>query len=310
MKKAIRNLLALVILISSASISYLHADTTFIRPTYNLYAKQVSFDPNELVFDIFIRHTNPTETVFEYAGGQYFFNFTQAFRNLGRLSYFYKLGTMNDTISDLFPRTLIPRSASISADTTYLRLAINVFPGYGNGMIIPDTGNGGYGVRVVRMSFKNVTTSFAGAPGNNIRFKNALTFYTKIFAYTGLNGHVNTEVTDSNRHFIDFLTGVTPAPVANFIPKEFSMAQNYPNPFNPSTNIEYSLPVEGKVTIRIYDITGREVMLLVNDVKPVGVHTARFNGANLASGVYFYRMNVEGVDNKKFEATKRMILIK
>lgn len=310
MKKVLINLFVLLILIGSTNISFSQADTTFIRPTYNLYAKQVTFDPNELVFDIFIKHTNPTVTRFEYAGGQYYFNFTQAFRNAGRLSFFYKLGAANDTLSQLIPRSLIPRNPSISADTTYLRLAINVYPGAGNGMLIPDTGNGGYGIQVVRMSFKNITTAFAGAPGNNIRFRNAVGFFTKIFAYTGLNGSTNTEVTDSSRHFVDFLTGITPAPVANFIPKEFSMAQNYPNPFNPSTNIEYSLPVEGKVTLRIYDIAGREVMMLVNDVKPVGIHTARFNGANLASGVYFYRMNVDGVDNKKYEATKRMVLIK
>jgi len=310
MKKGNKILIAFLILVCGANISFSQADTTFIRPTYNLYAKQITFDPNELVFDIYIKHTNPTETRFEYAGGQYYFNFTQAFRNGGTLSFFYKLGASNDTISQLVPRSLIPRNPSISPDTTFLRMAINVYPGAGNGMLIPDTGNGGYGIQVIRVSFKNLTTSFLGAPGNNIRWRNFVTFYTKIFAYTGVNGTVNTEVTDSNRHFVDFLTDITPAPVANFIPREFSVSQNYPNPFNPSTNIEYSLPVEGKVTLRIYDITGREVMLLVNDVKPVGVHTARFNGANLASGVYFYRLNVEGIDNKKFEATKRMVLIK
>ncbi|MBV6480112.1 MAG: hypothetical protein HGGPFJEG_02957 [Ignavibacteria bacterium] len=277
-------------------------DTTFTRPTYDLYAKTVTFDPNELVFDIFIRHTNPTETVFEYAGGQYFFNFTQAFRNLGRLSYFYKLGTMNDTISDLIPRSLIPRSASISADTTYLRLAINVFPGYGNGMIIPDTGNGGYGVRVVRMSFKNHTTSFAGAPGNNIRFKNALSFYTKIFAYTGLNGHENTEVTDSNRHFTDFNTGLLFSPVAYFYS---SVRVGYPGEsvnifessiYSPSTwkwffpegnpsesnsrnpvNIQYSSIGNYHVTLIVSNEAGSDTISKENYISVLPYNTCTFN---------------------------------
>ena len=309
MKTGFKTLLAFIVILIMTNISFSQLDTTYIRPTYQLYAKQVSFTPNELIFDIFIRHTNRSETVFEYAGGQYYFNFTSAFRNAGLLSFRYALGPLNDTLTQL-PRGLIPRNPSISADTTYLRLAINVYPGAGNGAIIPDTGNGGYGIQVIRMSFKNTTTGFLGAPGNNIRFRNAVGFFTKVFAYTGLNGSTNTEVSDSNNHHVDFLTGLTPAPVANFIPREFALSQNYPNPFNPTTKIEYSIPVEGKVTLRIYDITGREVLKLVNEVKPVGFYTAQFNGANLASGVYFYRMNVDGIDNKKYEATKRMVLIK
>ena len=88
------------------------------------------------------------------------------------------------------------------------------------------------------------------------------------------------------------------------------MNQNFPNPFNPTTKIDYSIPVEGKVNIAVYDIAGREVMNLVNAVQPAGFYSVNFNGVNLASGMYFYRINVEGESAKNFRATKRMVLIK
>ena len=143
MKISVYRILFFIITIICSKESFCQFDTTFVRPEYELFAKTVSYNPQELIFDIFIKHTNTAITRFEYAGGMFFFNFTQFFRNGGRLTYFYKLGVSNDTISQLIPRSLIPRNPSISADTTYLRLAINVYPGAGNGMIIPDTGNGG-----------------------------------------------------------------------------------------------------------------------------------------------------------------------
>ncbi|HAY34814.1 MAG TPA: peptidase S8, partial [Bacteroidetes bacterium] len=61
---------------------------------------------------------------------------------------------------------------------------------------------------------------------------------------------------------------------------------NYPNPFNPTTKIDYDIPYDGKVSILLYDISGREVAKLVNEVKTAGYYTAVFNGADLASGMY------------------------
>ena len=71
---------------------------------------------------------------------------------------------------------------------------------------------------------------------------------------------------------------------------EFSLAQNYPNPFNPTTRINYSIPVESKVTIAIYSITGELVKELVNTNLAAGNYSVNFDGSSLASGVYIYRM--------------------
>ncbi len=89
------------------------------------------------------------------------------------------------------------------------------------------------------------------------------------------------------------------------LPREFVLRQNYPNPFNPSTTIKYELPKSSEVRLSIVDMLGREVSVLVNERKDAGVHEVRFDGLNLASGVYFYRMLAGD-----FVATKRMLVLK
>jgi hypothetical protein len=93
------------------------------------------------------------------------------------------------------------------------------------------------------------------------------------------------------------------------IPSAYAISQNYPNPFNPTTKIDYDIPFDGKVSILLYDISGREVGNLVNDVKTAGYYTIQFNASNLASGMYFYRISAEGNGNN-FVSTKKMVLIK
>ena len=88
-------------------------------------------------------------------------------------------------------------------------------------------------------------------------------------------------------------------------PKIYSLSQNYPNPFNPSTSIEYGLPRAGVVKLVVYDILGRVVSTLVNENKQAGSYRVSFNAENLASGVYFYR-----VESGDFSAVKKMLLIK
>lgn len=93
--------------------------------------------------------------------------------------------------------------------------------------------------------------------------------------------------------------------VNSTVPSEYSISQNYPNPFNPSTKINYSLPQASKVTIKIFDITGKEVAQLVNTDQAAGYHTADFNAGSLSSGVYFYTINAGG-----YNKTLKMILTK
>lgn len=93
------------------------------------------------------------------------------------------------------------------------------------------------------------------------------------------------------------------------IPDQYNLSQNYPNPFNPSTNINFELPQSGNVKILIYDMAGKEVAVLLNEVKSAGFYTVTFDGFNLSSGIYYYRINADGNGNN-FTATKKMMLIK
>jgi Secretion system C-terminal sorting domain len=88
-------------------------------------------------------------------------------------------------------------------------------------------------------------------------------------------------------------------------PEAYKLAQNYPNPFNPSTNIRYSLPKESQVSLKVYDVLGREVAELVNQKQPAGSYEVSFNGLKLSSGVYIYKLSAGDI-----VLTKKMILVK
>jgi hypothetical protein len=89
------------------------------------------------------------------------------------------------------------------------------------------------------------------------------------------------------------------------MPQSVALAQNYPNPFNPSTKIRFEIPQVSHVSLKVFDVLGREVLTLVDEVIPAGVYYVRFDGSTLSSGVYFYRLKA-GESVK----TKRMILLK
>jgi len=93
------------------------------------------------------------------------------------------------------------------------------------------------------------------------------------------------------------------------IPVQFKLSQNYPNPFNPSTTIRYDLPFDGKVSIKIFDMSGKEAATLVNDVKSAGYYSINFNASSLASGIYYYRITAVS-NGQNFIETKKMILLK
>ncbi|MBN1633836.1 MAG: T9SS type A sorting domain-containing protein, partial [Ignavibacteria bacterium] len=99
------------------------------------------------------------------------------------------------------------------------------------------------------------------------------------------------------------ITGITPVIVT--VPENYSLSQNYPNPFNPVTKINFSIAKSGLVTLKIYDILGKEVSTLINQNMNAGTYVTDFDGANLSSGVYFYRLEVNG-----FSEVKRMTLLK
>jgi hypothetical protein len=89
------------------------------------------------------------------------------------------------------------------------------------------------------------------------------------------------------------------------LPKYFTLNQNYPNPFNPSTTIEFDMPNNSEVTLKIFNILGKEVATLASDKLSAGSYSYEWDAVHLASGVYLYRLEAEG-----FVQTRKMILMR
>ncbi|HMT12575.1 MAG TPA: T9SS type A sorting domain-containing protein, partial [Ignavibacteria bacterium] len=114
---------------------------------------------------------------------------------------------------------------------------------------------------------------------------------------------------DFNGNF-EYFSPANNADLVVGMPVNFEMSQNYPNPSNPVSKIDYQLPFDAKVSIRVYDLTGQEVSVLVNGNIAAGFHTTEFRGSDLASGVYIYRIDAISTTGEKFAKTMKMVLVK
>lgn len=122
--------------------------------------------------------------------------------------------------------------------------------------------------------------------------------------FIGVSGNGNTQLIGGFFYsYSNIITGVKTN--HELLPERYQLYQNYPNPFNPSTIITWQQPSESHVLLKIYNILGKEVSTIVNEIKPAGKYKITFDASNLASGVYFYRL----ITNS-FNETKKMILIR
>jgi len=94
------------------------------------------------------------------------------------------------------------------------------------------------------------------------------------------------------------------------LPIAFELSQNYPNPFNPTTSIKFSLVSDSRVTLKLFDVIGQEVMTSINTDLAAGYHSTIVDGSKLSSGVYFYRLDAAGINGQKYTSVKKMILTK
>ncbi len=117
--------------------------------------------------------------------------------------------------------------------------------------------------------------------------------------------HAGGSFTTENPNGICTNAIVTGGIEAEIIPSDFSLSQNYPNPFNPATTINYSIPELSNVVIKVYDVLGDEVAILVNEQKPAGSYEVQFDASKLSSGVYYYKIQAGN-----YIETRKMILLK
>ncbi len=136
---------------------------------------------------------------------------------------------------------------------------------------------------------------------------------TTVKNYTFADNNVNTGKYNYRLKQVDFNGNFKYYSLSNEvnigIPNKFNLAQNYPNPFNPTTNINYDLPFDSKVAIKIFDITGREVASLVNNIQVAGYYSVNFNASSLSSGIYFYSITADG-GSQSFVKSMKMVLVK
>lgn len=128
----------------------------------------------------------------------------------------------------------------------------------------------------------------------------------------GATGDGNTGISSgflADTIFVGPVTGVEEKP-NELLPGAYELEQNYPNPFNPTTRIHFSLPKRSAVRLTLYDLLGREVATLIDDVRPAGNHVIEWNGFDargerVSSGIYFYRIETDG-----FVQTRKLTLLK
>ena len=130
---------------------------------------------------------------------------------------------------------------------------------------------------------------------------------------TGDMGNGKMQAITSNR----FSTSMDESGFEGTIPNKFKLYDNFPNPFNPSTTISYDLKQWSLVKINIYDLLGRNILSIKEEIKPPGHHSFKFYGNNqigqkLPSGIYFYHLTIDEPMSKKelFSATKKMMIVK
>jgi hypothetical protein len=247
-------------------------------PTYRLDGKVVHASVDSISTTIYMKATS---------NERFWYNTSQ---------YFVKVDTAQ----------FQPTSVSISGDFNYSNPTI--LPSGIIGMLasVPNNGiimisDSGNGTQICKMVIRGQRRT----PGNSqqlVTWRNGpLNPFTKIFAV--VDSFIIDVTTPETHFFVNSTTGMGNSQTA--LPKDFKLTQNYPNPFNPSTKINYELPSDGIVSIKLFDITGKEVATLVNEVKTAGYYTVTFNASNLPSGAYFYRLEAGS-----FIQTKKMMLIK
>lgn len=371
------------------SILILYPRNSFTQtPAYVLKVMNVTQTlANELEFDIYLHHTNPDSSVFEYATGQYYFDFNSLIANGGLLSY--------TIVNSDLPEVLQPRNPLVYlvGGAMQLRLSANALPSPGQGYIISNVSPG---TKIIRMRLQTTSKAFSEL-FFRLRWRNGPTNpYTKIYSYIGEN---YTEITNPSNHLIDSLDHPLPVELNSFVhavikndvklvwttnselnnrgfdierkfdnenwenrgfvngsgnsnqiviynfndndlspgtynyrlkqsdfngnfyyyylksdveislPSEYFVSQNYPNPFNPETNVDFSLPADNLVVIKLYDMSGKVVKEILNENKPAGYHTLKINSFGLSSGVYFYRFSAVNSLNF-FGFTGKMIVVK
>ena len=275
-------------LLASALILSLTLRFTFAdQSKYELSLSNINYTSlTTIEFDIVLYNLSEEKGINNYSSGQYFLEFNPEFANGGLLNY--------SIVSSDLPESFRPLNASISDNL--LCLACNL-PQTENAPELSRTG-----ILIARMKLEASSEKFSPYQlnlkwcGRDSKFRSKLCL---------TDGKAVREIDDSEIQLAGIMSKQNALSKIAEIPKEFSIDQNFPNPFNPVTNLEFGISDLGFVSLKVYDITGKEVATLVNEIKPSGRYEVKFDGSNFASGVYFYK-----IQTGNYSETRKMFLIK
>jgi len=231
-------------------------------------------------------------------------------------------GTQNDWVVTYYPSTIYWRDAAVIYPTGNLNnvnVGVKRLMSVNNSNVISGlvlkSGNAPSssikdavlyaknGETFVRCGISDITGSYflLSLPAGNIKI------LVDRLGYLGDSANINVTASCNIDSLYFFLTKFMSAvrEIGSIVPTEYKLYQNYPNPFNPSTNIKYQIVNNRFVTLRIYNILGKEISTLVNEKQFPGVYEVTFDGSNLPSGVYFYQLTAGD-----YRETKRLVLIK
>lgn len=218
----------------------------------------------------------------------------------------------NATIPDFFAKM----SAETGQDLTWFYNAWIYQPNhpiYQNGYNIVNLGGGQYRVNFLAKQTQSggffpipIMIKFAFSSGSDTTVKVMNSANNQLFSFyfyrqpTGVTFDPNNEIVLKSATLL-----VNADENVSILPEKFALHQNYPNPFNPVTNINYDIPKSSNVKITVFDVSGKEVSVVVNEFKQAGRYSSSFNGMKLASGVYYYKIQAGD-----FSEVKKMTLIK
>ncbi|MBK6506908.1 MAG: T9SS type A sorting domain-containing protein [Ignavibacteria bacterium] len=191
-----------------------------------------------------------------------------------------------------------PRNPTV--DNNVLRLACNSISADKSSLPVISSKSGG--LLIARMRLQTTAESFSVEDLQLKWITGESQFRTKVFAFS--DGK-NVDITADCDFETEDGSGIASSDNLSELPTSYDLAQNFPNPFNPSTIIRYSLPEQAFVALKVYDISGREVKTLVDEMKSAGTYEVSFNSSGLSSGMYFYRINAGS-----FSKVMKMVLVK
>lgn len=175
-------------------------------------------------------------------------------------------------------------------------------------------GANGYGLGTMRYNVSGV--SCYGHGGNSLGYSSVMIYNPVDSISIAIMTNKDINAAPIGISFLQTVMQNNPSglfQITSQVTEKFLLKQNYPNPFNPVTQVEFGISKVGFVSLNVFDALGKEVMTLVNEIKPAGSYKVEFNGSSLSSGIYFYKLVVSlsnPIEAGNFTQTKRMLLLK